>query len=613
MDEKILSKIRRRLTLDQTFMDDCAAFDNMDGMQWDLPAGLATHEWVRKRVSTDAHGILKTAVNLFETHNPKWEILPRGPADADKAEELERWLEWQMIVASRNGDKDASTEKLRHAAKYGRICSQLDFLPYWCEKGTEEYKDAMANPFCDTVHPPANIHYERGKYGLRWVANVSNIAAADAIDHWDAYQTDAKYGGKIKGAIGKVEELLEGDDEARLMYVDYTDKEKRWVFAYLASGEAIDLELGVSEGDDLIEFFDGENKLGFINWAIAEAASTPILYSMHHGGLWENQNFLDTIADSIIIRRGFFPLIKHTSVSGKPLEVDYTGAEAVVELSQSDGESADVLSPPPLDPGIRELMDRNSQKAANATGMKGLQNTDIVGNVQYASVNAMIQLAKSVLDPYLTAYQRNAMETARLAFMWVRKSGVTVTGYRQKDKNIEKNKVKGEKINVSPSDFDPKTMVIKCELLSTNTSDEMQRMNVFSQAKQLNLPISSADIVERMGWGEADVLKADWMKEQIEMNALQTFLKMQDPEFKMKFAQFQQQMQAAQMQQEQMAQQAQAAQQQGPPQGPPGPPAQMGGAQMMPGGMGNDPNQGGLPPAMSDPNETRTQTQRPGP
>jgi hypothetical protein len=614
MDEKILARIRRRLTLDQTFMDDCAAFDAMDGMSWDLPAGMATHEWVRKRVSTEAHDILKTAVNLFDTHNPKWEILPRGPADADKAEELERWLEWQMIVASRNGDKDASTEKLRHAAKYGRICSQLDFLPYWCKEGTEEYKDALANPFCDTVHPAANIHYERGKYGLRWVANVSNIAAADAIDHWDAYQTDKTYGDKIRGAIGKINELLEDDEEARLMYVDYTDKEKRWVFAYLTNGESVDTYLEVN-AEDMIEIVDGENKLGFINWAISEAASTPILYSLHHGGLWENQNFLDTIADSVIIRRGFFPLIKHKSMGGKPLEVDYTGAEAVMELDSAAGEEAEVMSPPPLDPGIRELMDRNSQKAASATGLKGLQNMNIVGNVQYASVNAMIQVSKSTLDPYLTAYQRNAMETARLAFMWVRKAGVTVTGYRQKDKNRDKNKVKGEKINVAPSDFDPKSMVIKCELLSTNTSDEMQRMNVFSQAKQLNLPISSADIVERMGWGEADVLKADWQKEQIEMNAMQIFMKMQDPEFKMKMMQFQQQMQAMQQQQEQMAQQQQAMQG-GPPPGAPGstpPPEQMGGAQMMPGGIGNDPNQGGLPPAMSDPNETRTQTQRPGP
>src|SRR5690349_12615645 len=260
MDDKILQRIRRRLTLDSDFMQDCASFDDMDGLRWSPPAGFTMREEIRLRVSTDAHDILKTAINLFDTHNPKWQILPRGPADGDAAEEIERWLEWQMMIADQQGDKPSSAERLKHAAKYGRIACQLDFLPYWTAKGTEEYKDALAHPFCVTVHSPANVHFERGKYGLRWVAVVNNIPAADAIDHWDAYRTDAVYGDKIENAIGKVNALLEDDDEARVIYVDYTDKERRWCFAYLAQGDAIDTDLEPPT-DGVIEFIDGENKL----------------------------------------------------------------------------------------------------------------------------------------------------------------------------------------------------------------------------------------------------------------------------------------------------------------------------------------------------------------
>jgi hypothetical protein len=600
MDDKILARIGRRLTLDSDFMDDCAAFDDMDNLAWTPPDGFAMREEIRIRVSTDAHDILKTAINLFDTHNPKWEILPRGPADASKAEEIERWLEWQMMVADQQGDKPSSAERLKHAAKYGRIACQLDFLPYWCTEGTDEYKDALSRPFCVTVHPVANVHFERGKYGLRWVAVVSNLAAADCIDHWDAYRNDKTYGKKIESAIAKVEKLLEDDDEARVMYVDYTDKDKRWCFAYSYDGENIDPDFEVPE--DVIEFIDGENKLGFINWAISEAASTPLLYSLHKGGLWENQNFLDTIADTTIIRRGWFPIIKHTSVGGKSLEVDYTGSEAVMELDASAGEQAEIMIPPPLDPGIRELMDRNSQKAASATGLKGLQNMSVVGNVQFASVNAMIQVSKSTLDPYLTCYQHNAIELAKLAFKWVKETGITVTGYRSKDKNPEKKQVKGQKINLSPNDFDLQSMIIQCELLTTNTSDEMQRMNVFSQAIQIGLPISKKEVAERMGWGNADVLEQDWLKEKMQEIALQMYQKQKDAELQLMMSQQQMQMQMA-------AKQAQMAQ----PQGPQGqvPPEQMGGANMMPGGMGNDPNQGGMPAAMSSPQETQTQTRRP--
>lgn len=609
MNDKILARIRRRLTLDCDFMDDCAAFDAMDALQWTPPPAFQMREEIRIRVSTDAHDILKTAINLFDTHNPKWQILPRGPADADAAEEIERWLEWQMMVADQQGDKPSSGQRLKHAAKYGRIACQIDFLPYWTTPGTEEYKDALSHAFCVTVHPPANIHYERGKYGLRWVANVSNIAAADAIDHWDAYKNDPNYGKKIESAIAKVETLLEDDDEARLIYVDYTDKEKRWCFCYLYDGMDVDVDLAIPD-DGLIEFIDGENKLGFINWAISEAASTPLLYSLHKGGLWENQNFLDTIADTTIIRRGWFPIFKHTSMGGKPMEVDFTGNEAVAELDAAAGEQLEVMAPPPLDPGIRELMDRNTQKAASATGLKGLQNMDVTGNVQYAAVQAQISVSKSVLDPYTTCYQHNAVELGKLAFMWVKKTGISVVAHRAKDSNPERGKVRGEKIILDPEKFDPRSMIIQCELMTTNPGDELQRMNMYSQAIQIGLPITKAEIAERMGWGNSETLKQDWLKEKMEEIALAMYQKQKDAELTMQVQQAQMQMQM----QAQMQQQAAAMQGQTPaPEGPGGmvPPEQMGGANMMPGGIGNDPNQGGQPAAMSSPYETQTQTRQP--
>src|SRR5688572_14922397 len=609
MDEKILSRIRRKMTLDADFMKDCTAYDSMESMSWDLPAGLAVHEWVRKRVSTEAHDILKTATNLFDVHHPKWEILPRGPADADQAEELERWLEWHMLLANRHGDQEAFRQMLRYSTKYNRITAQLDYLPYWISKDSEEWADAINNPFCIKTHNPANVRYEMGSYGLRWVAAVSNIPAAECIDHWDAYQGDSKYGKKIKAALKKIETLLENDEEARLMYVDYTDKKKRWVFAYVVPNEQVDVYIEPPEGKDgkrgeFIEIMDGDNELGFINWVISVGTSDPLLYSMHHGGLWENQCFLDTIADSVVLRRAFFPLIKHSSASGKPLEVDYTGAEAVIEMNAADGESAEVMSPPPLDPGIREMMDRNSQKGASATGLKGLQNVEMGGDAAFASVNARIQLSKATLDPYIRNFEKAAVELARLVFLWIHKSDNTITGYRTKTKNVKKNKVKGQKINIGKNDFDPKTMVIQCELLSNAPSDEMQRMNVYSQAVQIGLPIPKKQIVERMDWGEGDVLEADWIKEQVQQMALANFQKRMEGMTEIELAQL---MQATQQPPPQAAP---------PPQALAGmsPPEQMNSGAapgMIPEGMGNDPAMQGTPPAMSAPQMTTMETRRP--
>jgi hypothetical protein len=186
----------------------------------------------------------------------------------------------------------------------------------------------------------------------------------------------------------------------------------------------------------------------------------------------------------------------------------------------------------------------------------------------------------------------------------VAKTGITVTAVRTKDRSRDKNKVRGQKINIGPKDFEPRNMLIQCELLTTNTSDEMQRMNVFSQAVQIGLPISKAEIAERMGWGASDVLVQDWLKEKMQEIALASFQKMEDLKIQIM------------AQQATLAQSASAGVQ--PPQPPPGgqgvpPPDQMGGAQMMPGGDANNPNGGGMPPAMSSPQETQTQTQRPGP
>src|SRR6266850_6488412 len=115
VDEVILDKIRRKLEEDESYMNDCASYDAMEAMQWEMPSGLSIHEWVRKQVSTDGHDILKTATNMFDTHNPRWQILPRGPEDEDRAEEIERWLEWFMKLANQNGDQEVFRLMMKHS------------------------------------------------------------------------------------------------------------------------------------------------------------------------------------------------------------------------------------------------------------------------------------------------------------------------------------------------------------------------------------------------------------------------------------------------------------------------------------------------------------------
>jgi hypothetical protein len=570
--------------------DDIAAYRDIDAMQWEIPWD--AQEFVRKRVSSVGHDAMKTVINMFNTYSPKWEILPRGPADADTAERLERWLEWQMEQTNTKGAQEPFRKMLKSSAMSAVVAAQLDYLPYWLEN-SEERKELLRNgAFCINVHEADTVHYEIGKYGLRWAAQVSVMGAADILDIWEQYEEGND---DLKASLNSVREYVEGsEEEATFVYVDYTDKDHRWVFCI--EGDTADAE-SLELGDDAnaITILDVENELPFINWVITEATGEPLFKSIHESGSWENDNFLMTLSDSTIIRRAYFPLLIHTSASGQDIEEDFTGAE--VKLKVPAGDTVGQLNPPPLDPGIREMMDRNSGAMRSGLGVAGLQNTDVTGNVQFATVNAQIQLSKTVLDPHLRAFERACVNLGKLAFMWVKYQGDTVTSYRTRTKG---NKVRGEKINVSPKDYDPDSLIIRCEILDNAPTDDMQRWNIFSGMKQMGLHIPDSEFIERTGMGDPETLEARWLDEQALNLAWQVFSQKKMAEMQM---QVQQQAQAAQ--QEAMAAAAGQAQGQSPPQQGQTQPA-FDGTQ----GQGFDPSRGGSSPAEALPSLTQTATRQ---
>jgi hypothetical protein len=570
--------------------DDIAAYRDIDAMQWEIPWD--AQEFVRKRVSSVGHDAMKTVINMFNTYSPKWEILPRGPADADTAERLERWLEWQMEQTNTKGAQEPFRKMLKSSAMSAVVAAQLDYLPYWLEN-SEERKELLRNgAFCINVHEADTVHYEIGKYGLRWAAQVSVMGVADILDIWEQYEEGND---DLKAALNSVREYVEGsEEEATFVYVDYTDKDHRWVFCIEGdTADADSLELG--DDANAITILDADNELPFINWVITEATGEPLFKSIHESGSWENDNFLMTLSDSTIIRRAYFPLLIHTSASGQDIEEDFTGAE--VKLKVPAGDTVGQLNPPPLDPGIREMMDRNSGAMRSGLGVAGLQNTDVTGNVQFATVNAQIQLSKTVLDPHLRAFERACVNLGKLAFMWVKYQGDTVTSYRTRTKG---NKVRGEKINVSPKDYDPDSLIIRCEILDNAPTDDMQRWNIFSGMKQMGLHIPDSEFIERTGMGDPETLEARWLDEQALNLAWQVFSQKKMAEMQM---QVQQQAQAAQ--QEAMAAAAQQAQGQSPPQQGQTQPA-FDGTQ----GQGFDPSRGGSSPAEALPSLTQTATRQ---
>jgi len=595
VEKKLVEAVQNAIENDKDNQIYFKAYDDIDNLNWALPRGWESKDWIRKRVSTDGHDALRSLASLFDTHNPKWEILPRGEADKDAAEELETWLEWHMKRANQIGEKSPFRKALHNAGKYNRVVLQVDYLPYWLpekKKWTPEQKAAAkAGPFCITVHNPRNVYYDMGKYGLKWVASVTKLYGYEIINHWSAYEGDNEEGKKVKSSLSKIRKEIEKDPKTCYIHVDFTSYEKRTVACFKA--ETIEQFSRMAADAEHFTIVDSENKLSFIPWTVVTGDSDPLLHSLHLGGAWENQNLIETIVDSSVLRRAFAPLLKHRKQVGvnKELDIDFSGNEAVVELEGQ--EDADYMSPPPIDPALSQLSGSNASRMSSSLGMRNLQSMEMSGNVQYSTLNAFIQLQMARLEPYKRTAEKAWEQAAEIMFYWVKETGDKLTAYRTKSKNEQK--MKGMSLVVGPEDFEIEDLHIQCDLIANTPTDKMQQVNMYSALKGAGAQIGWGDLLERLGMGNPEILKQDWMNEQLEGVALQNYVEKLKAEIQMEIQAKQMEMQNQMQQQQQMQQMEMQQQAQGPQNA------------VIPNGQMNDPAAGGLPPMMSAPGMTQNQ------
>ncbi len=583
MEQSIIESVQGAIETDEEKQGYFQAYDDIDQLRWELPNGWEAKDWIRKRVSTIGHDGLKSLDSLFDTHSPKFEILPRTEVDKDNAEEQETWLEWHMQRANQIGGGSPFRQSLHSSGKYSRVILQVDYLPYWLpkdkKKWTPEQKAAMkAGPFCVTVHNPRNVYYEMGKYGLKWVASVTKLYGQEIINHWSVYGGEGDEGKKVKSAIKKIEKDVEDDSEACYIHVDYISFEKRSVACFKA--ESLEQFEDMNSDTDHISLVDTDNKLGFINWSVAIGESDPLLHSMHISGSWENQNLIDTLVDSHVLRKAFAPVLKHRKPMGsnKELDVNFDGSEVAIELEGT--EEADYMNLPPIDPAITQLAAVNTDRISQNLGIRNLQSMQMSGNVQFSTMNAFIQLQMAALEPYKRTTEKAWEQAAEIMFKWVEKTGDTVTGYRTKSKG-EGKKAAGASITMTSNDFEIEDLHIKCELIANTPTDKMQQVNMYVALKNAGAKISWGELLERVLGVNPEIAERKWMDETIADLAFSNFSETLKAELQMQI--------------------------QEKTQGGGGMPNMPQGDAVIPGGSMNDPAAGGLPPMQSAAGMTRNQ------
>ena len=595
MKKDTISKIQTRIEADRDYQEDLKSYHAIVDLQWNLPSQWASKDWVRKQVSTDGFDAIKMAQNIYDASSPKWEILPLGIEDKEHAEQLETALEWWVKRANKLGGSEPLRQALHNSCLQNRVIYELSYLPYWLPKDRKQWTPAQkeavkSSSFCITTHDARNVYYSMGKYGLNWVACVSVVTGNDILDHWGIYDHE-----QIKPAMDKLRLEVEDDSEQLYILVDYSSMEKREVSYFKTSSETISDFENYEEGSSVekTDILDEKNELGFIPFVVVEGEGTPLLYSIHKSGTWENQNLYNTLIDSTVMRRAVFPILKHISPTGKQLDIDYTGEQDVVEMTS--GEQADTMVPPPIDPALSQLTNTNIARISQTTGMKGLSSIEIAGNVQYAAVQAVVQLHMTNLKPYIRTMEKATAQLGDLFFKWIDVTDSTEIYWREKKKG-DKFLDRGAGATITKEKFDPNYLYIECSLIANAPTDKQQLFNMFAQLKQSGAHISWKHIVDdKLNLGNGDVLEADWLEEQANDIMLQQKIKEMDAELQMKMQQAQQEMQ------QQAQQQAQQMQQ---PQMPPGqvPPDQSN--PMIPGGEAYNAAGGGQPTAPAMPGAT---------
>lgn len=557
MDKKVIEMIQTAIEADSQNQEDFQAYDDMDNIVYDF--GDKLEKWMIPSVSTEPHTALKVLDNIFDSHNPRVNILPFGEADKDRAEKMERWLDWQFSKISQRTGKSPIRQMSHMAGKYGRIALQVDYLPYWLPRDkkswTNEQKQQMrSGPFCIDLHNPKNVYYGMGKYGLRWVASVSNMTATEIVDHWGVYEDK-----KMQAALKKIQDMEAEDEEVRFIHVDFTSHDKRYISVFQTKMEGIE-DFENFDGDtQSIDLLNTDNKLKFLNWVVVECDSTPLLAGMHKGNLYAFQTIFDTVKKSGVMRRAYPVLYKSKTVDKKGINIEMNGVESEARLGH--GDEFEVMQPPPMDSAVFTLANELDGQVDNTLGVSKLGNMQAGGNLQYSTVNAIIDLNMNKLEPYKRMSEKALEQASYLMLKWVEYTQDTVTSYRTKIKKPEQ--IIGEEILLSPDEMDADTMVITVTL--TTKADKMAEVNRISMLKQANFRIPDSELLEGIGYENSDVMASMYEDEQLRVAALKNHIMELEAQIQLKVKaaemQMQMQMQQAQMQQQQQQQaQRQAAQ-----------------------------------------------------
>ena len=581
-DVKSIQELAQRMIKEDEPRDNAfAAYDNMDHCDWDLPQSIKELGWVAAAKNTDPHDSLSTGTTVLATLEPKLKVQPThdSAGTKKKANEWERNLRWQLKSANRRRQATVQRDVTRSALKYDEVIINVVDLDYQIKqkelfKGDTKREKAARRygRFQVNTYNPKDVHVRYSNMMPEAVLLVNKKPAQVVIDEW---------GDKAASL-----EPLTLQDKNDVTVYDYMDYETRFVWV-VPEGSAPDTDKHIIIGPE-------KHKMSFLPWVAMVGGSTledngvhkrrPILYAEYMSGRWNTQNILLSLISSETIAHSGQPRFKQEGASSQDVVIDYGEPERVAKVPP--GSTLDRLQPGEIDRALAELIDRYGAASDGSMLSRILKGGDSYSGEAFASLNLRTQTAVGALKPYKDLAEKALAEMFVLMLLWVEFTENPLEAY-----GVEKDD-KGVQYSIQPDEIEPTALYVEVELTPDVPTDRQQRANTASlMVESINYPQEYA--LEDVGVEDPQAAQMQRMKERLLDQKLEEYIQQKQMALQM-------QMQQAQMQMQMQAQQAMQGQQQPPPQG--AMPARGNG---VPGGQGQNPNMGGLPGAMSNPNVTR--------
>jgi hypothetical protein len=584
-DIKYYQELAQRMIKDDDERDTAfVAYDNMDHCHWDLPPLIKQLGWVTAEKNTDPHDSLSTGTTVLATLEPKLKVQPThdSAGTKKKANEWERNLRWQLKSANRRRQASVQRDVTRSALKYDEVIINVVDLDYQIQqkelfKGDTKREKAARRygRFQVNTYNPKDVHVRYSNMMPEAVLLVNKKPAQAVIDEW--------------GDRASSLEPLTLQNQSDVTVYDYTDYEIRFVWV-VPEGSAPDTDKHIILGPE-------KQKIEFLPWVAMVGGSTledsgvhkrrPIMYADYMSGRWHTQNVILSLITSETIAHSGQPKFKQEGTSSQEVQIDYGEPERVAKVPP--GSTLDRLPPIEIDRALAELIDRYSAASDSSMLSRILKGGDSYSGEAFASLNLRTQTAVGALKPAKDLAEKALAEMFVLMLLWVEFTGKELEAY-----GIEKDD-RGKQYSIKPEEIEHTALYVEVELTPDVPTDRQQRINASSMAVEA-LGYSKEAALEDIGVEDPQAMKMQEFKERLLDQKLEEYIAQKQMALQM-------QMQQAQMQMQMQAQQAMAQQQQPQPGMMPGQmPARGNG---VPGGQATNPDMGGLPGAMSNPNVTR--------